>query len=459
MTHRMAGFVKDVGERLFAGYAELLRMPHAARFSIGSVIASMPLPMFGMTVTITVQRYYGSYALAGALTGVQAIALALATPLLGKLVDKFGQRQVSIPTVIVWTVAAVALITAITRHAPVWLLYAITPLMAAIPPWGAMSRARWAYLLKDDRVRVDRALGLSGAFDECMWVVGNPLGSVLAVISGVLAFSATGLCVLIGAAMFLTELSTEPPSQTQLARTAGMTRKEYRRREASAAGRMQGEKRGESIWSAGLIAVCASFFGLGAFESAANISIIAFARQQSMEQLTGFVFACFSFSSLLGAIVYGSRNWVSPLWKRFYLCLAVVNLGTATFLFATTLWQIMVIYLLIGICQSPTWINGNQLMLHMVPPARFTEGVSWLGAMSSIGASAGSAVAGVYIDGFGPHGGFATVTVMALSSLAIALIGFRQIKSSTEKPVLTAVHVTPRSAAVTGTGPDRTGGN
>ena len=64
--------VKDIGQRLFGGYAELLRIPHTARFSIGSVIACMPFPMVGMTITISVQHYYGNYSLAGALTAVQA---------------------------------------------------------------------------------------------------------------------------------------------------------------------------------------------------------------------------------------------------------------------------------------------------------------------------------------------------------------------------------------------------
>ena len=99
----MAG-IKEVGHKVFGGYAELLRIPHTARYSIGSVIACMPFPMVGMTITISVQHYYGNYSLAGMLTAIQAIALAVATPLLGKLTDKFGQRQVSIPTILVWIV-------------------------------------------------------------------------------------------------------------------------------------------------------------------------------------------------------------------------------------------------------------------------------------------------------------------------------------------------------------------
>ena len=472
MTNNVLVGVKDIGQRLFGGYAELLRIPHTARFSIGSVIACMPFPMVGMTITISVQHYYGNYSLAGALTAVQAIALAVASPVLGKLVDKFGQRQVSIPTIIVWIIAAISLVSCITARVPSWILFCIVPFMAAIPPWGAMSRQRWTTLLKGDAEKTNRALSLSGVFDECMWVIGNPLASTLAVISGLLAFSFTGMCVVIGALMFLTELTTEPKSQTQLAREAGMTRKEYREREAARSKALQAEAaveyarnkaraegktaaevqaamekaeaevkagRKESIWGPGLIAVCVTWFGLGAFQSAAGISIVAFATEAHMKQFTGFVFACFSFSSLIGALVYGAKNWTIPLWKRFYFCLAVVNLGIGSFMFAKHLWVIMIIYLFIGVCQAPTWVNGNQLMLHLVPPTRFTEGMAWMGAMNSIGGSIGSAIAGQFIDRMGSRGGFIVVTALALTSLAIAMLGFKQIKESTEQPTLTNV--------------------
>ena len=79
-------------------------------------------------------------------------------------------------------------------------------------------------------------------------------------------------------------------------------------------------------------------------------------------------------------------------------------------------------------------------MLHLVPPSRLTEGMAWMGAMNSIGSSAGSAIAGQFIDRMA-HGGFMVVTTLALVSLVIALIGFKQIKGSTEQPTLTEVSV------------------
>lgn len=76
------------------------------------------------------------YSLAGALTAA-AIALAVASPVLGKLVDKFGQRQVSIPTIIVWMIAATALASASPLECPHGFCSRIVFFMAAIPPCGA----------------------------------------------------------------------------------------------------------------------------------------------------------------------------------------------------------------------------------------------------------------------------------------------------------------------------------
>ena len=73
---------------------------------------------------------------------------------------------------------------------------------------GAMSRARWTKNPEGRSGAYQPCTLLCGVLDECMWVIGNPLASTLAVISGLLAFSFTGMCVVVGALMFLTELTT-----------------------------------------------------------------------------------------------------------------------------------------------------------------------------------------------------------------------------------------------------------
>lgn len=433
--------------RLFGGYAELLRIPHAARFTVGSVIACMPLAMISMAITISVQSIYGSYTLAGALSAVYSITYAIMGPQLGKIADRFGQRVAAIPTIIIWVIASQVFIGAANARVDEWVLFCLAPFLAFIPPWGAMSRARWRHLLNGDEKRISTSLSLCSVFDECMWVIGNPLSSTLAVISGALAMRFGAVCAVIGAVMVLTELSTLPPSQSQLAASEGISRKEYRALQAEREARELnvtpgtldgGSSRAKaakpakaSIWGPGMIALCAVYFGLGAFQNATSVSIVAFAREISMPQVSGMVIACFSASSLIGALFFGAIRWKIPLWRRFYTCLVVLAFGIGSMVAAPALWMIGGIYLICGLCQAPTFINGNEIVVHLVSPMRFTEAVAWTSTLYSIGCSTGSAIAGPFIDLYGHTGGFAMVTVLAVVTLAIALVGLKQIKSST----------------------------
>lgn len=111
--------------RLFGGYAELLRIPHAARFTVGSVVACMPLAMISMSITIGVQQIYGNYTIAGALSAVYSVSSALLGPQLGKLADRFGQRAASIPAIIIWVIASQVFIAAATAHVDEWILFCI----------------------------------------------------------------------------------------------------------------------------------------------------------------------------------------------------------------------------------------------------------------------------------------------------------------------------------------------
>lgn len=425
--------------RLFGGYAELLRVPHAARFTIGSVIASMPLAMIGMSITIGVQQIYGSYTFAGALSAVYSVSFALLSPQLGKLADRFGQRAAAIPAIIIWTIASQVFIAAANARVPEWVLFCIAPFLAFIPPWAAMSRARWRHLLKGDEKRISTSLSLCSVFDECMWVVGNPLSSTLAVISGALAMRFGAICAVIGAVMVLTEATTMPPSQRDLEWGAGGSAGPSTSIPSSAAdpavevvpADLSSPASSGGIWGPGMIALLAIYFGLGAFQNATGVSIVSFAREAGVPQVSGLVIACFSVSSLTGALFFGAISWKTPLWRRFYTCLVVLAIGLSLFVLAPNLWVIGAIYLVVGLCQAPIFINGNEIIMHLVSPLRFTEAIAWSSTLYSIGSSCGSAIAGPFIDAYGHTGGFAMVAVLALVTLGIGFMGVKQVRAST----------------------------
>lgn len=418
-------------------YLRLLRIPHTARYTFGTIFASMPFPMITMTVTISVHAAYGNYTLAGALAAVQAISFAIMGPLLGKLVDAFGQRTISLPAVAIWCLAAALMITCITLRVPPWILFVITPFMGFVPPWAAMSRARWTYLLRHNSASVPTALSLCAIFDDTLWIIGTPLASILAIHSGILAFSFTEICVIFGAILFLGERTTEPPI---LLKTSTLQQLDHDHQQISSAtehhreqtsidsGSAAAPARNQSLVNPGMLAICASWLGIGAFQTASYLSIVAFGKEQNATTLTGLVFSVFSISSMLAALFYGSRHWKTPLWKRFYVGFLLLTAGTACLALAPNLWVMLVINCAIGIFQSPTWINGNQIMFLMAPQGRFTESLTWMNSFNSVGGSLGSMAAGVAIDASNATGGLFCSSAIAIAAIGISLIGLRHIR-------------------------------
>jgi MFS family permease len=72
-----------------------------------SILARLPLAMLSIGLLVHAQHLTGSFAAAGVVTGVCAIALGVGGPLLGQLVDRRGQTLVLLGSA---TVAAALLV-------------------------------------------------------------------------------------------------------------------------------------------------------------------------------------------------------------------------------------------------------------------------------------------------------------------------------------------------------------
>jgi MFS family permease len=72
-----------------------------------SILARLPLEMLSIGLLVHAQHLTGSFAAAGVVTGVYAIALGVGGPLLGQLVDRRGQTSVLLASA---TVAAALLV-------------------------------------------------------------------------------------------------------------------------------------------------------------------------------------------------------------------------------------------------------------------------------------------------------------------------------------------------------------
>lgn len=100
------------------GYGQLLRTPGAWTFLLPGFAARQPFAMLTIGIVLLVQHTTGSYGTAGAVAAVAGVSMALVAPQGGKLADRFGQRAVLLPGVLLHTASVSALTALALADAP-----------------------------------------------------------------------------------------------------------------------------------------------------------------------------------------------------------------------------------------------------------------------------------------------------------------------------------------------------
>src|SRR5688572_1736905 len=102
----------------------------------------MPMSMFGIGAVLLISALTGSYATAGAVAAVTSLSYAIAAPLSGRLVDRFGQARVIVPITLLNGASLFALMLSAGLRLPEWTLYLTGFLVGATSlSIGSMVRA------------------------------------------------------------------------------------------------------------------------------------------------------------------------------------------------------------------------------------------------------------------------------------------------------------------------------
>ncbi|MBU4213723.1 MAG: MFS transporter [Cellulomonas sp.] len=393
---------------MLSPYRDVLARPGAARFSAAGVLARMPMSMVGIGTVLMVQAVYGSYALAGQVSGAYVVAQAVCSPILANLVDRFGQPRVMRPAVVVSAVGLVGLVGGgMLAVAPVWLFLAAAVTGAGMGPFGALVRARWTLLLSTEPGRLHTAYSWESALDEVVFIIGPVITTVLATsVNPAAGLVLPGVAMVVGGLWFLSQRRTAPPP----------------------APRSQPRTRGTVLRAPGMVALLVVFVAIGAIFGATDVATVALATEQGHKALAGVILGAFGVGSLLAGLVYGARPRNGPLARSFVIGAVLLALGISSFVLVTTLPALAVAMLVTGLTIAPTIINGNALVSLLVPATRLTEGLTFLGTSIGVGVSVGSAVGGAMIDAHGARGGFLVTVAAGVIVLASALLSAPTLK-------------------------------
>jgi MFS family permease len=384
----------------------LLSHGPALRPFLAALIARLPISMAPLGILLLVQAERDAYSVAGIVTGAFAVGSAAGTPLWGRLMDRYGQIPVLLPTSLGSAGFLVLLALAVVSDlgTPV-LLVLSTCSGLTYPPMSPAMRAAWRVIFPDDEDARRVAFALDATSVELIFVGGPLLLSVLlALTTPVVPVLATaGLMAAGGVAYCRTEAARQsrPLRASEVDRAAPSGVGGSGGGPGSAAGE---HRRGSVVTATGVAAVLtvmlALSVGFGQLDTtmAATAGVLLGGTSQ-----VGLLFAAIAGGSTVGGLVFGSRRW--PFDERHavpvLLVVFAVLLGVMAWLMArpeVNLWLVFPLLFVTGVTIAPTLIMQQSLLDHLAPRHRLNEAQAFLSAATTTGAAAGTALAGLVID-------------------------------------------------------------
>lgn len=396
---------------MFKSYREILRIPGAWKFSAAGLIARFPMSIVGIAQILMITALYDSYEIAGKVAAASVIAYAVCAPILAKLVDRYGQARVMIPSVTISGLGLIALLTAASlRLHPAWLMVATIIAGAASGSLGSMVRSRWTTVVKTP-AQMHTAYAMESTLDEVVYMLGPVIATILTTSVHPLAGLILALILMLtGSYWFLSQRTTEPPVVTKEDTSTKVT----------------------VMAQPVMIALALVYVMAGAMFGSIDMSVVAFTDALHVKELSGVLLGIFASGSMFAGLLYGARTWRFPLWKLFVVGVVALAVGTTFVAFAQTIWGMAAVMLLTGFAISPTMINVNAMVQRAVPITRLTEGLTWMSTAMSIGVSVGSATAGSAIDVAGADGGFYLVIAFAWLMVLITLVSVPALRAASK---------------------------
>ncbi|WP_307624053.1 MFS transporter [Streptomyces sp. V3I7] len=380
-----------------AGYLEILKARHAARLLTGTLVGRLPNATAAIALMLFVRAEGGTYALAGALAAVYGIANAAGQPVLGRLVDMYGQPRVQLPAAVLSALAMT--VFAFSGTDPLPLAYAAVAVAGLFtPPLEGGLRALWPSVLRRED-QVHTAYAMDAIAQEVMFTVG-PLLVTLCV--SLWSERAALLILQLLGVLGALSVVVSPPSRAW--RSAP--------REAHWLGALR---------SPGLLVLLASFLFVGVALGSITVASVPYADSHGGGLVYGWLMAALGLGALVGGTVYGARQWSGAPERRlralvgllavFYLPLPLMPGAVAMVLLTA----------LSGVFLAPCIACAFVIVDRHAPKGTVTEAFSWLVTTFTVGTSAGAAVAGPVVEAGGALWGFAVPAVAGAVSLLVLL--------------------------------------
>ncbi len=393
-------------------YRRLFREPHLAEVLLASVIGRIPMGVAGLAILLFVQHKSGSFAQAGAVSALYVLGLAALAPFVGRLIDRFGPRQLLKISAVTYPVALLALVLLVT-HGAQWGWVAASALLAGalLPPVTICMRTLFPRLLTDPAL-LRTAYSIDSVLIETVFILGPAFTAVFVAFDapgGAVAFAAA--CAAVGGVIFV-----RSPAIRRWKSAATAARR-------SLLGPLQ--FRGLLVVYAATVLYSVAF---GLFE----LAVTALAAARGMPAAAGVILALASVGSALGALAYGSRDWGWPTARQYVFAQLAMAAGIMTLAPVSDLYVLGCLSIVACAPMAPVIAAQSLLVAQIAPRAILAESFTWAATCLLGGVSAGLAAGGMMVEICRPSWVLAAAAMVTACAGLIAWAGLSAGKPEEE---------------------------
>ncbi|MEI5099641.1 MFS transporter [Streptomyces sp. PmtG] len=385
------------------GYGEILRARYATRLLAGTLVGRLPNATAAIAIVLFVRAEGGTYSLAGALAAVYGVATAVGQPLLGRLVDLYGQPRVMLPSAVV-SALGMALFAFTGPDVPGAAYPAMVVAGVFTPPLEGGLRALWPDVLPRQE-QVHTAYAMDAVAQEVMFTVGPLL------VTGIVSlWSAQAALLVVNALGVLGALSVVVSRPSRAWRSAP--------REAHWLGALR---------SPGLLVLLGAFLCVGTALGAITVSGVSYADEHGGDAVYGWMMAGLGLGALAGGVVYGARQWAGVPERRLVVLVALLAVFYVPLVLTPGAVGMVVLTALAGVFLAPAIACAFIVVDRHAPRGTVTEAFSWLVTTFTVGTAVGTAAGGPVVERGGTAWGFAVPALAGAAAVAVLVCAGRAL--------------------------------
>ena len=391
-------------KRIARKYVEFVRQPDVARLLVVALLSRMPIGMVGFSMLMFLRESLGNFALAGTAVGINFLSLAIAAPIQGRLIDRYGPGRLLAVTGVVQPLALGAILFSATEGYP----FAVVVVCAAVAgifasPITTVTRTMWRHRFdrEDDR---RTAFALDAVTIELNFTLGPAIiAGMLAAYSARAAFGLAIGTVVAAMAIYL----------------GSGTLAHFKRVANDGPRHLLGP-----LTDPRLLLIFAATFGLTLCFGLLEVGYPAFATALTMPALGGILLAVNSLGSAAGGMLYGGMHFRAPVERQFTVAMALMAIP----LFLHALWLQPLVFGVVaffaGALIAPS-ITAQAVLVSRLAPARYaTEAFTWSSTFIVSGIGAGVAVGGHLVETTGLRTAFASGGFIMAAMALLILVAF-----------------------------------